>query len=175
MNSEPSLSFDRGVSAAELLKHDTSLGRAAFLGRLIHPDDYYFFQDGELSQSLFYEVLESYMKGLDLATCLLGFTFVERSIAGRLAHIGETAAAKQRSEPLLAEALNRGWLSKDEYAALEQLRKDRNPLVHFKDHLSEARPEIRAVMNAKTTDQLLSSDARRIVEAVFSVLRKTSL
>ena len=175
MNTEPTLSFCRPVVAAELLGQDTPLGRAALLGRLIHPDDIYLFQDGTLSQRLFSEILESYMAGLDLATCLLGFTFVERSIAGRLAHIGQAAAAERTSEELLKEALRRGWLSQEEHATLERLRKDRNTLVHYKDQLTEARPEIWAVMSAKSTPELLASDAKRILQAVFTVLKKTAL
>lgn len=175
MTSETTLSLERGLLASELLLHDSRLGRVARLAKLINPDDMYFFQDGELSQNLFREVLDAYVSGLDLATCFLGFTFVERSIAGRLFHIGEKDAAKGRSKQLLEEALRRGWLSQDEHALLDGLRKNRNPLVHFKDHLEESRPEIRALLNAKSTKEMLALEAQRIVEAVFTVLRKTAL
>jgi hypothetical protein len=175
MATESTLSFERGLLALELLHPDSKLGRLAWLAKLINPDDLYFFQDGELSQSLFNEILDAYIAGLDLAACVLGFTFIERSIAGRLSHIGESVAAKGRSEQLLAEALRRGWLSQEEHSTLDGLRLNRNPLVHFKDRLEESRPEIRAIMNAKNTKELLSAEARRIVEAVFTVLKKTSL
>jgi len=175
MATETTLSFERGLLALELLHPDSKLGRLQWLAKHINPDDLYFFQDGELSQSLFHEILDAYIAGLDLAVCVLGFTFIERSIAGRLSHIGASVAAKGRSGQLLAEALRRGWLSQEEYSTLDNLRLNRNPLVHFKDRLEVSRPEIRAIMNAKSTKELLATEARLIVQAVFTVLKKTSL
>lgn len=132
-------------------------------------------QDGTLSQLLFKEVLSSFVAGQYIATIVLGFSLIERTVAGRLAFSGDKSAASAKSETLLMNALERGWLKKEEHEHLNELRRLRNPIVHFRDHLSGTRPEIRADLNARTTEQVLETDAKRILEAAIYVLQKTAL
>ena len=93
----------------------------------------------------------------------------------RLAFVGERSAALAKSEALLKSALERGWLRTEEHELLDDLRKLRNPIVHFRDHLSETRPEVRAALSAQTTKQVLESDAKKILEATIHLLDKTSI
>lgn len=110
-----------------------------------------------------------------IATVVLGFSLIERTIAGRLSFNSERKAAGGTSEELVNAALNKKWLTPEEYANLNALRKLRNPIVHFRDHLDASRPEVKALLSAKTTAQIIEEDAKKVVEATIHVLNKTAL
>jgi hypothetical protein len=175
METEFNFSFDRPVYGEELLGGSVQLARASWVARRVRNDDVYFMQDGTLSQLLFKEVLSTFVSGQYIATIVLAFSLIERTVAGRLAFVGDKPAALANSVPLLKSALERGWLKQEEHDLLDELRKLRNPIVHFRDHLSETRPEVRAALSARTTEQILESDAKQILEATIHVLQKTAL
>ena len=105
MKADLDFSFDCVVHGEELLAGTDRLGRAAWLAKRVREDDIYFMQDGTLSQLLFTEVLESFIGGQYIASIVLGFSLIERTVAGRLAFVGDTAAATERSEGLIDAAL----------------------------------------------------------------------
>lgn len=80
-----------------------------------------------------------------------------------------------KSENLIKEAVGKGWLTNDEQDHLNKLRKLRNPIVHFRDHVDETRPEKRSISESKTTTQIFKSDAEKILAAVINILNKTAL
>jgi hypothetical protein len=47
--------------------------------------------------------------------------------------------------------------------------------VHFREHLAETRPEVKAALKARSTIQMLETDAKKILEAAIHILGKTSL
>mgnify|MGYP006891166358 CR=1 FL=1 len=159
MTKTASMNVDESPRAADLLSLDSKLGRMAWVAKLINPSDWYFFQDGSASMKIFHEILESYIDGKHHSTKLLGFVFIERSIAGRLAHIGEITCAKKSSEKLLREAVDRCWIEQNEYDALESLRKERNALTHF-----------RSAKEEKT-----NPSTEEIITAVFAIIKSTSI
>ena len=175
MKTEFDFSFDRPVHGEELLGGTGQLPRASWVAKRIREDDIYFMQDGTFSQLLFKEALNSFVAGQFIATIVLAFSLIERTVAGRLAFVGEKSAARAKSEILLKGALERGWLRTEEHKLLDELRELRNPIVHFRDHLSDTRPEVRAALSARTTEQVLEVDAKQILEAAIHVLQKTAL
>jgi hypothetical protein len=175
MTTELEFSCDRPVYGEELLGGTGQLARASWVAKHVRDDDIFFMQDGTLSQLLFKEVLSSYVAGQYIATIILGFSLIERTVAGRLAFVDDKSGALAKSEDLLRNALERKWLKKEEHELLNELRKLRNAIFHFRDHLSETRPEVRAALNARTTEQVLEADAKRILEAAIHVLAKTAL
>lgn len=175
MSNDLDFSFDHAVPGDTLLGGAGQLGRVAWLGKRLRENDLYLLQDGAFSKLLFNEVLECFVGGQFIATIVLGFSFIERTIAGRLSHVGEKVAAKGSSEQLIAAALQRKWLTETEHDHINELRTLRNPVVHFREHLAEARPEVKAALNARSTVQMLEDDAKKILEAAIHVLGKTSL
>ena len=135
MTAELDFSFDRPLYGKDLLGGTGQLARASWVAQRVRDDDIYFMQDGTLSQLLFKEVLSSYVSGQYIAAIVLGFSLIERTAAGRLAFVGDKSAASNNSETLLRKAMERGWLKPDEFDLLDELRKLRNPIVHFRDHL----------------------------------------
>lgn len=82
-------SLDHPVSGSQLLGGSDRLGRVTWLSKHIHDDDLYLLQDGAFSKLLLTEVLETFVSGQFIATVFLGFSFIERTIAGRLYFMGE--------------------------------------------------------------------------------------
>lgn len=175
MSDELDFSLDVTVSGVELLSGTGRPGRIGWVAQRIRKDDFFLLQDGVFSKLLFNETIECFVGGQFIATIVLGFSLIERAIAGRLSHVGDKKAAKGRSEELMVSALNKGWLSQTEFDHIKELRALRNPVVHFREHLDKSRPEFRATVNEQETSQMLESDARRILEAAIHVLGKTAI
>ena len=175
MNPEPDLSFATSESGEGLLDGTGNLARAKWLEARLRRKNHYLFQDGAFSRLLFSEILECFLAGRDIATIVLGFSFVERSVAGRLSHAGQPRVTELSSEKLLDCALQRNWISVEEHQNLNDIRRLRNPIVHFKEHLNTSRPEIRLLLSARTTTEMLQRDAKHVLEAAIRVLSKTAL
>ena len=175
MSHDLDFSFDVSVSGEQLLDGNGQLGRVAWLSKRIRRDDFFLLQDGSYSKLLFSELLQCYVAGHFIATCVLGFSLIERTIAGRLSFIGDPAAARYKSEDLLNVARDQGWLSESEFQKLDALRATRNPIVHFRAPLSSSRPEVKAAVAGRSTAQLLEFDAKAILKTAIQILRKTKL
>ena len=175
MSNDLDFSFDVSATGEQLLGGSGQFVRGAWLSQRIRRDDFFLLQDGSFSKLLFAEVLECYVSGHFIATAVLAFSLIERTIAGRLSHIGREAEAKGTSQELLRAALNRHWITQNEYDQIDALRDLRNPIMHFKDHLAPNRPEVKAAMSGRDTRQLLESEAKSILEAAIHVLGKTAL
>lgn len=168
-------SYSYRVNGEDLVGGIGRLKRLRFVTERVDPTGLYWLQDGEMAHRYILEAIENYISGQFLGAALLAFGFLERTIAARLHHAGQAEKAKDRSEVLFKLARDYGWITSDEYTTLEALRRSRNPLVHFKDPLSDVRPEIRALLSAKTTEEHLQTIARTTLEAAISVLNATSL
>ena len=115
---------DRAITGSDLLGGSGRLGRVEWLAKHFSAGDLYLLQDGAFSQLLFTDVLETFVGGQFIATIILGFSFIERTIAGRLFFVGEKDAAMGKSEALLNAALRKGWLTIDEHAHLNCSSRD---------------------------------------------------
>ena len=175
MSDEVDFSTSQSILGSAILGSGR-LGRASWVASKIVPADLYLLQDGEFSRVLLHEALECFVNGQFIAAITLGFSFVERSISGRLSFNQEKKAALGRSEELIGFAQARGWLSLDQVQSLNDLRQLRNAIVHFKEPLDEAaRPEIVAILKAKTLPQYLEHGAKQVLQAAIGVLDETAL
>lgn len=176
MSDDFDFSFQRTVAGKDLIRGGEKLERLTWLKKRVAETDLYFLQDGAFSQILFQEVADSFTNGQFIAAIILGYSFIERTIAGRLSHNDEKKlAGEANSKALFEEALERGWLKKEEHESLEQLRPLRNAITHFRDPLHAERPEIRAILSAKTPSTMLEGDARKVLDAAIQVLNKTAI
>ena len=175
MNEDIDFSLDQSVYGRELVLGSGRLYRLEWLTKRIPEQDLYLLQDGVFSQLLFNEISECFINGQFIATIVLGFSFIERAIAGRLSFIGDKKIAAGTSEQLINAAHKKGWLTETECNHLNDLRKLRNPVVHFKEPLDLSRPEVASILRTKTTPQLLEGNAQQILEATIHVLNKTAL
>ena len=94
-------SFDISASGEELLNGSGQLERITWLTKRIRQGDFFLLQDGSYSRLLLSELLECFVGGHFIATSILGFSLIERSIAGRLAFNGDAKKSEAKSVELL--------------------------------------------------------------------------
>ena len=83
MGNEVDFSTSQSISGSAILGGGR-LDRAAWVASRISTDNLYLLQDGEFSRLLLHETLECFVNGQFIATIAIGFSFIERSISGRL-------------------------------------------------------------------------------------------
>ena len=115
------------VKAEELFSGAGRLERLNWIYRKLAKSDLFFLQDGQRSKVIFQEAVGSFVNGQFIAAISLGFSFIERTIAGRLWNIGEKKLAQTRdNSKLLKAAQDHGWLTENEVIVITNLRDVRN-------------------------------------------------
>ncbi len=176
MTDEFKMDFDltHTVSSEELLRGSGRLERLFWLNSKIKKGDLYFLQDGKRSKLVFQEAADSYINGQFLSAIALGFSFIERTIAGRLWFVNEKILAKKSGESLLKEALERNWINDGEFTILNNLRRLRNYVVHFQLP-SRDEENIKNLFEPDPRSLDFEEHAKKIIQAAINVLHKTSL
>lgn len=176
MNKNSDLPYAHSIFGKDLLSGSDRFQRLAWLAKEIPVHDLYQVQDTGYSKLLFNEISECYINAQFIATIVLGFSFIEREIAGRLFSIGDKKiAAKGKNEELINLAYKKGWLTENEMNRLNKLRDLRNPVVHFRDSFNSSHPDMAAFLKAKTTPKYLEESAQIILKAIIHILSKTAL
>jgi hypothetical protein len=162
------------VNSEELLRGSGRLERLALLNEKIKKGDLYFLQDGKRSRLIFQEAADSYVNGRFISCIALGFSFIERTIAGRLWHLDEKSLSKKSGESLLSEALNRKWINQGEFVSLNNLRRLRNYTVHFQPPLDEEN-NVKDLFSPDPRSIDFEENAKQVILAALNVLHKTSI
>lgn len=168
-------SVNSSATTNDLLGGDGRVERLVWVTKQLGSNGLFFFQDWHLSRFLLHESIHCFINGQFIATVVLGFSFIERSLAGRFFEIGRTELERANSESLLDAALEQEWLSSEEHQHLNILRSLRNPIVHFRDPGDPDRPEIRAILSAKEPYAMLEMDARLVLGAACRIANKTAI
>lgn len=176
MTDEFKMDFDLShtVSSEELLRGSGRLERLSWLNSRINKGDLYFLQDGKRSKLVFQEAADSYINGQFLSAIALGFSFIERTIAGRLWFINEKTLARKSGESLLKEALGRNWINDGEFTSLNNLRRLRNYAVHFQSPSNDVE-NIKNLFEPDPRSLDFEERAKKVIQAAINVLHKTSL
>lgn len=173
-NDEIDFSLAKSVTADELLRGSGNLEKLAWVNSKLKKSDLYLLQDGKNSKCLFQEAVSSYINGQNLAAIALGYSFIERAIAGRFWHIGKRSIAKGKSEKLLESAQKQGWITKGELIALNNQRDVRNYVLHFKAP-KKGDEKISKISSFDIASVGAHKNAKKIIETAINVLHKTSL
>lgn len=124
---------------------------------------------------LFEEARLSFVYGLFLAATLLGFGFIERTLASRFFAAGRRALAGAAASRLLSEALAARWLTEDEYRLLDAVRSRRNAVSHHRAPLSSDTIPYRVIVKGENPYAVMERDARSVMEAVMHVLGRSAI
>jgi hypothetical protein len=81
------------------------------------------FFGGWLNQQLFEEARYCFVYGQFLSSTILGFAFVERTLAAMFYASGRDDLERAISKKLFQEARDEGWISKEEFDLFEKARK----------------------------------------------------
>ena len=175
MPGELDFSLNETASPTDLISGNGRVERLSWVAKQLGTDGFFFFQDGRFSRYLFQEAIQCFVNGQFIAAIVLGFSFIERSLAGRFFEVGRTDLGRAKIDNLLKEALERGWVFETEYKLLNEMRELRNSVAHFRDPADFSRPEIRAILAAKQPHSMLEDDSRQILDAAIRMLIKTSI
>jgi len=163
------------VKTEELFSGSGRLERLNWIYSRLAKSDLFFLQDGQRSKIIFQEAVGFFVNGQFIAAISLGFSFIERTIAGRLWNIGEKKLAQTRSNSkLLKAAQQHGWLTEGEVIAITNLRDVRNYVTHFRNPDQQG-SKIKNIFEKKPASVDFEKNAYEIMEATIDVLSKTSL
>ncbi len=133
------------------------------------------FPGGWLGKQLFEEARYSFVYGQFLATVVLGFAYVERTLCAIFYGAGRNDMQRATSETLLREAHKEGWLSEQELKAFDKARGLRNVMVHFRKPIHRDSPEFRAVESECDPYTIMEDDAKHILEVAFRLLSRNAM
>lgn len=137
--------------------------RLAQLAAMAPSAEFWVFPGGLSSKRLLEESRYSFVYGQFIASAVLGFAYVEHTLAAIHYASGRNDLQRASSQLLFQEAWNAGILSDDDLKAFDSARRLRNPLVHFRPpHDPESYEMVEAV-------------ARQILAAAFRLLRRNAV
>lgn len=144
--------------------------RLAWLISQASRSEIWMFPGGWVAKSLFEEARYCFVYGQFLASALLGFAYVERTLAAMFYRGGRNDLQRATCKVLFKEAVAVGWIEERELEAFEKARCVRNSLVHFRKPADRELPEFRALERDCHPYEVLEADAKQILQAVFRLV-----
>jgi hypothetical protein len=146
------------------------LARLNWLAENAREVNYYLFRGGLISKYLFEETRYCFAYGQFLATIVLGMAFIERTLAALFYMLGRNDLERANMSKLLKEALGQDWITRREYARLEEIRKLRNPITHFRKPRHDDTIEYRATAQDELPYKVIENDAYKVMEIALHLL-----
>jgi hypothetical protein len=142
---KPLYQVENWLSAEDKACFVARTSRLTWVASNAPPASIWTFPGGWMGKHLFEEARYCFVYGQFLASAILGFAFIERTLAAMFFASGRNDLERASAERLVSEALSQGWINEDEAAALDRARRTRNPLVHFRKPMHNEQPDIRAI------------------------------
>jgi hypothetical protein len=146
------------------------LERLEWLARRMPISEYLGFPGGWIAKCLFEEARYCFAYGQFVATVMLGLSYIEHTLAAILYAFGRSDLERANISVLFREAAREGWLTDTEFAALEEIRRLRNPLAHFRKPLADGTIERRSFLEGELPYAVLEEDAKKVMEAAVHLL-----
>ena len=169
------------MDASEWVTHEDDVafgGRVERLEWLIaHTplNDMWLFVGGVAARQLFEETRYNFVYGQFLACVLLSLAFIEISLASKFYAAGRDDLQRASLSKLLKEAFNSNWLSKQEYDLIHKVRKLRNPVAHFRPIMDDEGVVRRMLDSNMSQEEIMESDAKVAIVAMFHSLERVSI
>lgn len=151
------------------------IDRLIWLASKMPRSSHFVFSGGCLAKYLFEEARHCFIFAQFLAVVVLGFAFIERTLAAMFYGVGRSDLERASASTLLREAVTVGWLSMEEHEWLDRARQLRNPVTHFRKPLHEDIIDFRSVTDNVQPYSLLEEDARHVLLAVMRLLGKVAV
>ncbi len=169
------------ISQEWLSREDSScrqdrIERLNWLAERMPPAEYQMFLGGLMAKFLFEEARYCFVYGQFLAVILLGLAFVEHTLGAVLyAFYRRDDLERANITTLLEEARKAGWISDEEFDALDRARALRNPVTHFRRPLHEDTVEYRAIQEREGPFRVIEQDAHHVMTVVINLLAKSAV
>jgi hypothetical protein len=151
---------------------DGRLERLEWLTSRTPMSQYLTFPGGWLAKSLYEEARYCFAYGQFIASTVLGLAYIEHTIVADMYAVGRNDLERASLSVLLAEAADAGWLSEEEFRALDEIRRLRNLITHFRRPGHPDTIEARSFGQGEIPYCVLEEDAKRVMEAVFHVFSR---
>lgn len=151
---------------------DERLGRLEWLEANMPAVEFQLFPGGYLSKSLFEEARYCFAYGQFLAVIMLGLGFIERVFAADLYADARNDLERANLATLMREEFVRGTISQVEFEQLDQARKNRNTVVHFRAPGHPESIERRSIERSERPYALFEEDACNVISIVFQLLQR---
>jgi hypothetical protein len=150
------------------------IARLDWLASQMPQAEYLSFRAGLVSKHLFEEARYSFVYGQFLASILLGFAFIEITLAAWFYTAGRNDLERAPVSRLLSEAKDAAWLTDDEYNRIEDIRCKRNPITHFRSPISRNSIEYRALSANDHPYSVIDQDACDVMATVLHILGRNA-
>ncbi len=150
-------------------------GRLAWLISISPIERIWIFPGGWIAKQLFEEARYCFIYGQFVASAILGFAYVERTLAAMFYGAGRNDLQRATSDVLFAEANAVGWLEEEEIEAFDKARRLRNPLVHFRKPMHKDLPEFRAIQEEREPYEIIEDDAKHILQVMFRLVKENAV
>ncbi len=134
------------------------------------PAEIWLFPGGWLAERQFEEARHCFVYGQFFASMLVGFAYVERTLAAMFYGSGRNGLQRAMGNDLIQEAARVGWLSASDVAAFQSARALRNPLTHFRTPLHAELPDVRAFQEDRDLYELAVSDAKHVLQVALRLV-----
>lgn len=132
------------------------------------------FHGGTIAEYLFEEARYCFVYSQYLATIMLGFAFIERTLAAMFFASGRNDLERANISKLLEEALQSGLLSNEEYRNLITTKKIRNPITHFRKPLHKEDLDLKAIFENKHHYEIIEENAKYVLKAALKLIDKNA-
>jgi hypothetical protein len=149
--------------------------RLDWLVTLMPESEYLTFPGGWMAKYLFEEARYSFVYGQFMAATVLGMAFAERTLASWLHASGRTDLKRANLSRLMEEAVISGWLNSEERTAIDDARRLRNPIAHFRKFGESDGVESRTVTEGKPPYELIEQDCRHVMRVMYRLLARNTV
>ena len=137
-------------------------------------NEVWLFHAGNLNYELFEQMRYSYVYCQDLSVILLGLSFIEHTLASLLYESGRDDLARKNLSLLVQEARNNFLIDSEEEASIEEARKIRNDITHFRTPTENSSIDWQTKYNRETFFSVININAKKIVKVCFLLMNKFS-
>jgi hypothetical protein len=137
--------------------------------------EYLIFHGGSIAKYLFEETRYCFVYAQYLAGIVLGFSFIEHTLASLFCASGKKELEISNITNILFKANEIGWLSDEEYQNLMKAKKIRNSVIHFRKPFGKEDIDFKAVIENKHQYEIIEEDAKYVLQVVLKLLDKNSI
>lgn len=128
------------------------------------------FHGGFTSSNLYEEAQYAFLHGLFQTCMITSLSVIEQELIGILHAAGVDGIENQAAATAIDEAADRDLISPEEEDLLHQIRKVRNPTVHFRVGVDDDAFPRRAIEKGRSPIELAEEEAKTALLAMFNII-----
>lgn len=128
------------------------------------------FHGGFTGSNLYEEAQHAFLHGLFQTCMIITLSVIEQELIGVLHTAGADGIKNQAAATAIDEAAERDLISPEEEDVLHQIRKVRNPTIHFRVGVDDDAFPRRAIEEGMSPIELAEEEAKTALHAMFKII-----